>query len=206
MRILIADDDPVGLRALQRVMEKSGHEVVTAGDGDEAWQRIEETPFDIVVSDWMMPGVDGPELCRRIRLRDQHPFCFVILLTARDTDADLVEGIMAGADDFITKPWVRDVLQARLHAAERVVRLERDLAQKVADLEQALDEVKTLRGLLPICMYCKSIQDGPEAWARIEAYISQHSEAEFSHSICPGCYESQVKPMLDEMRDRRKAG
>jgi DNA-binding response OmpR family regulator len=206
VRILVADDDPVVRRLLESTLKGFGHEVVAVVDGTAAWEQFTERLFDVVISDWVMPGHDGPALCRLIRGIADHPFAYVVLLTAKDTKTDLIQGIMAGADEFMTKPFDRGVLQARLHAAERVVRLERDLAQRVADLRRALDEVKVLRGLLPICMYCKRIREGPDLWERIEAYISEHSEAEFTHSICPSCYEEQVRPMLADFADKQKKG
>lgn len=205
MRILVADDDPGTRRVLEVSLTSFGHTVVLAEDGEQAWQLFQQQPFDAVVSDWMMPGLNGPELCTRIRGEEDRPFCFLLMLTSRDTTGDLVEGIAAGADDFMTKPFHQDELRARLHAAGRVIELERSLARRVEDLSQALREVKTLRGLLPICMYCHSIRDDREVWERIEEYVSNHSEAEFTHSICPGCYEDRVKPMLNELKQDKRA-
>ena len=189
MRILIADDDTVTQRVLQDTVTAIGHDVTLATDGLEAWKLIESESFDVVISDWVMPEIDGLELCRRLRAREHEPFCYVMLVTSKSTTEDIVRGIMAGANDFMTKPFDRAELHARLHAAERVVGLERSLAAKVADLEQALDEVRTLRRLLPICMYCKSIRNDEQAWADIEEYLRVHANTEFTHSICPGCYD-----------------
>lgn len=205
MRVLIVEDDAVTRRALQAVIAGLGHEVAETCDGREAWEQVQAGDFDVVVSDWLMPEMDGLELCRRIRALEDRPYCYVMLVTVRSDSADLVEGIMAGADEFVRKPWHADELVARFHAAERVVRLERDLAAKVQELEKALDEVKTLRGMLPICVYCKSIRTDSAAWEEIEAYVCSHSDAEFTHSICPTCYDSRVQPMLDDLR-RRAAG
>lgn len=206
MRILVAEDDPGTRHLLQTKLTSYGHDVVLADDGAAAWEAFQHQPFDAVVSDWMMPELDGPTLCRNIRAEPDRPFCYILMLTSRSTTEDLVEGIAAGADDFMTKPFDNDELRARLHAAGRVIDLERSLARKVEDLSQALREVKTLRGLLPICMYCHSIRDDRDIWARIEEYVCSHSEAEFTHSICPGCYEDRVKPMLAELKDEKKAG
>lgn len=201
MRILIVDDEPVGRRVAEVALAGLGHEIELASDGMEAWRAIIRKPFDVVISDWMMPELDGLELCRRVRKLTSH-FTFMMLVTARDQMEDLVQGLHSGADDFITKPFSPDELRARLHAAERVIRLERTLEEQVAALQRALKEVRTLRGLLPICMYCKSIQATDEAWQRIEAYISDHSNAEFTHAICPTCYSDRVKPMLEEYRSK----
>lgn len=202
MRVLIAEDEPVARRVAQKAVEGFGHEVEIVEDGLAAWRRLQAAPFDVLISDWLMPGLDGLELCRRVRARGNRPYCYVILLTARRAKEDLVAGIMAGADDFVSKPFDHAVLRARLHTAERVTRLERDLEGKVGELQRALEEVKTLRGLLPICMYCKRIHESQDVWRRIESYVSEHSEAAFTHSICPDCYEKEVKPQLDELRGR----
>jgi DNA-binding response OmpR family regulator len=208
LRILIAEDDPVARRVLEDTVGGIGHEVSVACDGREAWDHLQGERFDAFVSDWEMPGIDGVELCRRLRARTGEPFCYVLLVTMRDRTEDVVEGILAGANDFMTKPYERAELEARLCAAERVVQLERTLAAKVRHLEQALEQVATLRRLLPICMYCKSIRNDQEAWDRIEDYLHKEGVANFTHAICPDCYEKEVRPMLSDMKERwnKKAG
>jgi response regulator RpfG family c-di-GMP phosphodiesterase len=127
-----------------------------------------------------------------------------MIITARDTTDDIVEGIMAGANDFMTKPWKRPELEARVHAAGRAVEVERSLARKVVDLERALAEVATLRKILPICTYCKSIRNDDEAWDRIEDYLEREGVADFTHAICPDCYAGEIEPMLDALSERSK--
>lgn len=206
MRVLIADDEGVARRVAEKALEGMGHEVVAVCDGAEAWALLEREPFDVLISDWMMPEMDGIELCRRVRAREEAPFCYVMLVTRRSKTDDVVRGIMGGADDFMSKPFDRAELRARLHAAERVVSLERSLVAKVHDLERAIDEVRTLRRLLPICVYCKSIRNDQEMWNEVEEYMREHAQTEFTHSICPTCYEDEVQPMLDEMRRDKAAG
>lgn len=145
MRILIAEDDPVARRLVQRTVGEFGHEAEVVVDGERAWQRLQEQDFDVLISDWLMPGLDGIELTRRLRDREGHPYCYVMLLTARYSKEDIVAATMAGVDDFMVKPFDRDLLRARLHAAGRVVRLERDLAGRVEDLEKVAAEVEELR-------------------------------------------------------------
>lgn len=203
MRVLIAEDDPVSRRVLEDAVSAAGHEVTLAFDGLAAWERMQGESFDLVISDWVMPKMDGLELCRLVRAREAAPFCHVMLLTARSATEDIVEGIMAGANDFVTKPFDRAVLTARLHAAERVIDLERSLAARVTELEAALHEVATLRKLLPICMYCKSIRNDEEAWADLEEYFHEHAQTDFTHSICPTCYEGRIQPMLDDLKEER---
>ena len=200
MKILVADDDVVSRTILSRALTALGHDPVVARDGEEAWAAFESLPIECVVTDWLMPRLNGPDLCRRVRASSERPWAFVLLLTDKDRTEDLVEGILAGADEFMTKPLDRDVLRARLHTADRVLRLEHDLATRIRELETTLAEVKTLRGLISICMYCKQVRDGPDVWERVETYVSQHSDAKFSHGICPDCYRTHVQAELDALR------
>lgn len=206
MKILIADDDPVARRVLESAIGDMGHEVVVVNDGREAWQHLRSQRVDVLISDWVMPHIDGLELSRRLRARTDEPFTYVMLVTARSAADDVVCGIMAGANDFLRKPWERVELRARLHAAERMVELERSLAGRLVDLERALEEVATLKKLLPICMYCKSIRNDKQVWDDIEEYLRQHANADCTHSICPTCYEDHVRPMLDELHESKRAG
>lgn len=137
MKVLIAEDDRISRRMLQRQLEKWGHDVVAAVDGSDAWEKFQADDFSIVVSDWMMPGVDGIELVRRIRESETAGYVFVILLTARSKTEDIIVGMEAGADDFLGKPFNQDELRVRLRAGERIIHLERSLAQRNAELEQA---------------------------------------------------------------------
>ncbi|MCI0701272.1 MAG: response regulator [Planctomycetia bacterium] len=130
MRVLIADDEPVSRKLLQSYLQKWGYEVTAAQNGAEAWRLFQESSFSIVITDWMMPEVDGLELIRRIRAANHSGYVHATLLTAKAQKEDLVEGMEAGADDFLTKPFDRDELRVRLRAAERIVKLEQSLAEQ----------------------------------------------------------------------------
>ncbi|HET9177317.1 MAG TPA: response regulator transcription factor [Terriglobia bacterium] len=197
-RILVADDDPLSLRVLQKALEKWGHEVAVARDGTEAWQILTrpEAPR-MAILDWMMPGMDGPTICQRARAAPAITAPYLILLTARNDYGDIVSGLEAGANDYVVKPFNQAELRARIRVGLRVLELQSKLAERVQDLEAALKQVKQLRGLLPICMYCKKIRNDGDYWQQVETYISDHSEAEFSHGICPGCYEKLMKSQLE---------
>lgn len=189
-QILVADDDPVSLRVLQKALEKCGHDVLAARNGTEAWQVLTRPDApQLAVLDWMMPGMDGPTICRRARDVPSTSPPYFILLTARNDYADIVAGLEAGANDYVTKPFHQAELRARVRVGIRVLELQRKLAERVWDLEAASKQVKQLRGLLPICMYCKKIRNDGDYWQQVESYISDHTEAEFSHGICPECYE-----------------
>jgi two-component system NtrC family sensor kinase len=139
MKVLLAEDEPVSRRLLESYLEKWGHEVVPTESGTEAWRLFQEGDFAMVISDWMMPEMDGLELIRRIRNLKRSPlYVYTILITAKSKKEDLVEAMDAGADDFVTKPFDRDELRVRLRAGERIVRLERELAAQNKALREAL--------------------------------------------------------------------
>jgi two-component system chemotaxis response regulator CheY len=136
MRVLIADDDPVSRLILQRAVQLLQHECLVATDGLEAWEQHHRTEVDVIISDWMMPGLDGLELCRRVRRQPGRAYTYFILLTALSDRQDYLTGMKAGADDYLTKPLDQDQLGVRLLAAERVTSLHRRLAEQNAELER----------------------------------------------------------------------
>ncbi|MCP3902512.1 MAG: response regulator transcription factor [Planctomycetes bacterium] len=198
MKVLIAEDDAVSRRVLEATLRKWDYDVIVTEDGDEAWRVLDEgCDAKLLVLDWMMPGLDGTEICRRLRERDDGGSFYVLLLTARMQKDDIVLGLQAGADDYITKPFHAEELRARVRTGARIVQLRRSLATRIEELERALTEVKQLSGLLPICAYCKRIREGESYWQAVENFIAGHSEAQFSHSVCPDCFERVVRPQLE---------
>jgi CheY-like chemotaxis protein len=151
----------------------------------------------IAVLDWMMPGRDGPDICRSIRAAGNRRQPYLILLTSRAKLPDVVAGLKAGADDYLTKPVDRDELEARLSVATRMVQLQQRLADRVAELEQALSRVRQLQGLLPICAYCKRIRDDSNYWNQVESYIAEHLDVRFTHGICPSCLDTVMNADLE---------
>jgi len=145
MRILVADDERITRMVLARQLQSWGHDVTTAEDGQEAWERFDapgDGVFDVVVTDWDMPGVSGLELVRRIRGANRPDYVYVIMLTSRSDKADVVNGIEAGADDFVSKPFDRDELRVRVLAGERIIRLERTLSRQNVELREANDRIR----------------------------------------------------------------
>ncbi|HEV2176394.1 MAG TPA: response regulator transcription factor [Terriglobia bacterium] len=201
MKILIAEDDAVSRRALEGALKPCGCDLVVAADGAEAWEmlRAPDAPR-LAVLDWMMPRLDGLELVRKVREHSPASLAYLIMLTCRDSRADLIQGLGAGADDYVTKPFHTDELRARVQVGLRVVQLQSALDARVRELEEALSRVKRLQGLLPICSYCKKIRDDGNYWQQVEAYITERSEAEFSHGICPGCFAQFVEPELARLQ------
>lgn len=198
MKILIAEDDLVSRHVLTTNLAKWGHDVVAVGDGLEAWRVLQQDDaLHFAIVDWMMPGMEGPEVCRRLRESTREIAPYVILLTARQSVAEVVQGIAAGADDYLTKPYHRDELRVRVQVGVRMIELQTKLADRLGQLERALEQVKRLQGIIPICGYCKKIRDDRDYWQSLDSYIASHSEAEFSHGICPSCYTEIVKPQID---------
>lgn len=203
MKILIAEDDPTSRRMLTANLMNWGHEVVVTAHGGEAWEALqsEDAPC-LAILDVMMPVMNGLELCKQARQVTRLVPMYIILLTAMSGKEDLVRGIESGANDYLVKPFHRDELRVRVNAAVRMVELQTTLAERIKELEAALEEVKFLRGIIPICSYCKSIRDDQNYWQKVESYLAQRSEIKFSHGICPACYENVVKPKLVEARSQ----
>ena len=200
MRAIIADDDRIGREMVSRTLATSRFAVTSVGDGDQAWQHLKtaEGPT-LAILDWMMPGLDGPEICRRVRAERPLANMYLVLLTALEGRKDIVAGLDAGADDYIVKPFDPDELRARVQVGVRVLTLQERLAERVTELEAALSRVKRLQGLLPICSYCKRIRGDDQYWQSVDAYIAEHSDAQFSHGICPPCYKEAEKE-IDQYR------
>lgn len=189
MKILIAEDEKISRKILEMTLIKTSYDVVAVEDGLKALASIEKEVPDMIITDWMMPDLDGAELCRRVRALDLPSYVYIILLTALTQKENIIQGLDAGADDYITKPFERTELLARVKAGERVIQLEKSLRQKNQELSDVLAHVKQLKGLLPICMFCKKIRNDEDYWQKLEEYLSEHTEADFSHSICPECLE-----------------
>jgi len=197
MKILIAEDEIVSRKVIENTLKKHGHDVVVTCDGVEAWQALQsENAPKLAILDWMMPEMDGLELCRKIRNGSGNQLIYIILLTSKGQKEDIVEGLRAGADDYVPKPFYSDELCARVQAGIRIIELQESLTIRVKELEDALSKVKQLQGLLPICSYCKKIRDDKNYWNQVEEYVTQHAEVQFSHSICPECYEKHIVPQL----------
>lgn len=168
--ILIVDDEPRNIQILGTILKKNGYQVEFATDGRKALDWLNSKNFDLVMLDVMMPGLDGYEVCERIKANTRMMHIPVIFLTAKTETEDIVKGFEAGGTDYITKPF---------KAAELLARVKTHV------------EIKTLRGLIPICAHCKKIRDDDKGmWKQLEAYIEKHSYAHFSHGLCEECAET----------------
>lgn len=191
VKILAVEDDAVSRAVLRQALRKLGHDVIEAPNGAAAWTKVLMEPVRVIVSDWAMPEMDGLELCRRVRKAAGVDYTYFILLSAReDTVENQQAAADAGVDDFLTKPLIVDELWNRLRVAERILRY----ATQVRQLEE----------MLPICSYCKKIRDDQNYWQQIEGYINERTGSEFSHSICPDCYQRVVIPELEKLKQPPK--
>lgn len=179
MKILVAEDDPVSSKVLRLALERVGHEVIVTPNGAAAWEYYQTQPVRLVVSDWMMPELDGLALCKRIREQGEKDYTYFMLLTANHAGREnLVMASEAGIDDFLQKPLDREMIWMRLRVAERILGFTR--------------QVRQLGELLPICAYCKKIRDDSAYWQQFEAYIQEQTGSHFSHGVCPDCFEEQM--------------
>lgn len=201
MRILVAEDDAVTRKLLESSLGRLRLDVIAVADGNAAWNALEtlkgkDAP-ELALLDWMMPGLEGIQILRRIRTTPGFELLYVILLTSRTDKEDVAYGLAAGANDYIAKPFDPSELEARIRVGERMVKLQRSLAARVADLEVALAHVQRLQGLLPICSYCKKVRNETNYWEQVDSYLTSHSDVQLTHGICPQCMETMMK-QLDE--------
>ena len=188
MRVLVADDNLTARAFIETALTHWGYEVTSVSDGDQAWAEL-TTPDcpKLAIVDWLMPGMEGVELCRRLREGANEEPTYVIMVTVRRDQGDIVAGLEAGASDYLVKPFDPGELRARVKVGQRVVELQSELAARATALQEALDNVRTLRGLLPICSFCNRIRGDEGEWHRVDVYIQRNSEANLSHGVCPRC-------------------
>jgi DNA-binding response OmpR family regulator len=191
MEILVVEDDAISRLVLLTKLKKLGHEATPAQDGEEGWQIFLRDRPRLVITDWMMPELDGLQLCRRIRAHDSESYTYILVLTALTGKRNYLDGMDAGADDFLDKPVDMEELSARLHVASRILALQ--------------THVRQLEGLLPICSYCKKIRVTDDEWQVIEGYITAKTGARFSHGYCPECYERIVRPQFDGLTQKEQS-
>lgn len=185
--ILIVDDIPANLNVLRKALEPEGYTILGATSGEFALQIATRAIPDLILLDVMMPGIDGFETCRRLKAEPSTANIPVIFITAKVEQEEVVTGFRVGGVDYITKPFKNEEVLARVETHLKINQLTKSLLQKNKELEEALAKVKTLSGLIPICANCKKIRDDDGYWHQVEVYVRDHSEAEFSHGICPEC-------------------
>lgn len=189
MKVLIVEDDPIARIYIQASLRALELETVIAADGEEALAALDTEPIRLVVSDWMMPKIDGLELCRRIRAREGEYVYFILLTQMSASRENEDAAIEAGVDDFLLKPVNPRELKIRLHVARRILGY--------------TAQIQRLESFIPICSYCKKVRDDQNFWQRIESYINERTGSEFSHSVCPDCYTVEIVPQLEALKKLR---
>jgi CheY-like chemotaxis protein len=180
-----------------KILQKAGYETLTANNGQNALDKTFNEPVDLILLDIMMPEMNGFEVCSKLQDNEKTKDIPVIFLTAVTDKESIVKGFETGGKDYLTKPFNTPELLARVKTHVDL-KLARDKQQQlINDLQKALDEIKTLSGLLPICSHCKKIRDDSGYWQSVEHYIAERSDAQFSHGICPDCMR-QFYPKVAE--------
>jgi sigma-B regulation protein RsbU (phosphoserine phosphatase) len=192
MDILIAEDDFISRKLLINILEELGHVVSVAADGQEAWEVYKAQPTRMVITDWLMPRMDGLELVEKIRSNDHSDYTYIILLTANIGQREnYFKAMNAGVDDFLAKPLDRLELEIRLQVAQRILK--------------ASSHIQSLESVLTICAYTKKVNLPDEGWQTIEEFMRKHLGLTISHGIEPEYYDNVIKPQLEELKARKPA-
>ncbi len=199
MSIYVADDDSLNLKYLKTILTQNGFTNVELFlSGEAMLARIQTAVPDLILLDIMMPGMSGYDVCRSVKTNSKWQHIPIIMITAASLEEEMEPlrlSFELGAMDYISKPFKPIELVMRIKSALRM-----EMQRK--ELEYALETVKRLEKLLPICSYCKKVRNDQNYWQEVEVYISDNTDTVFSHSICPDCYSKFVKPQLDELRKK----
>ena len=198
--ILVVDDQPANLKVLLSFLQAHNFQIYIADNGLRALKILSKVCPDLILLDVMMPDIDGFETCRRIKMNQHLEQVPVVFITSLDSVEDKMAGFAAGGVDYITKPFQQAEVLAR-------VKTHIMLRKREQELQQALAEIKTLTGILPICSYCKKIRSDEGYWQQVEEYISKHSSAMFSHGLCPECYQKEletVRQLIDKKKNDKE--
>ncbi len=197
--ILVVDDSEINRDVVAELITSSFDCCIRqAGNGVEALEMILSSVPDLVLLDVNMPGMDGYQVCRAIRANQHTAEVPVIFLTGQRDSEFIVSGFEAGGSDYVLKPYESRELLARVHVHLELKRQRDELKRRNSELEATIARVKRLEGIIPICMYCKKIRNDDTMWQRFEQYIGEHLDAQFSHGVCPDCYEEQVRKIMSD--------
>jgi len=184
MKILIAEDRTVSRKILQELIEKLGHDVRAAKNGSLAWEAFKSSTPEVILTDWDMPEMDGLQLTRQLRAHPRGEGVYIVILSAVYTlNENFYQAMDLGVNDFLTKPYTKRDLIVRLRLAEKFIQSHRKIRQ--------------LESFLRICCYCKKVCDEHDTWRPLEEFIHSRTGAEFSHGMCPVCFETHAKPEIE---------
>lgn len=208
-KILIVDDISKNIQMIANILKAEGYQMAFAQNGQSALEHAESVSFDLILLDIMMPGMDGYEICVKLKKDIRTRDIPVIFLTARTDTESILKGFETGAVDYVTKPFNSAELLARVRTHLELKRA-RDIQDTliteketlILKLEKALEEIKTLRGFIPICCSCKKIRNDEDYWEQIEVYIQKHTNAVFSHGLCPDCAQKLYPELYEKIKRR----
>ncbi len=196
--VLVVDDNPNNLRLLAKLLNENHCKVRLAPNGARALATIQKEAPDLVLLDIMMPGMDGFEVCRQLKEDAQTASIPIIFISALHETTDKVKAFSLGGVDYISKPFQEKEVLSRIKTHLALSFLQRQLEKKNLELQKAIDEIKILRGILPICSSCKKVRNEDGCWEQIESYIRDRSDVEFSHGICRECVQ-KLYPELSNL-------
>ena len=199
-RILVVDDNQHNVKRLEKMLAAQDYDVVVAYDGKGALKQVVLTPPDLVVLDVLMPGMDGFQVAQALRDRAESRAIPILMVTALNELDDKVKAFSLGGVDYITKPFQAEEVLARIKTHLTLRSLQKNLEDKNAQLQKALDEIKTLQGIIPICANCKKIRNDKGFWEHVEKYISDHTDALFTHGLCPEC----IRTLYPDIKVKKK--
>ena len=188
--ILLVDDQPGNLKVLLDLLKEQQFHVYIANSGERALSTLGNIDPDLILLDVMMPGMNGFETCERIKENERWASIPVIFMTALDDVEEKLAGFGAGGVDYITKPFQRVEVLARINTHITLRKKDLEKEQLIIELKDALAQVKTLTGLLPVCAKCQKVRDDEGYWNRLETYVKKHTDAFVSHGLCPDCMEA----------------
>jgi len=197
--ILAVDDSPTALKSIENIIEDR-YIVTTCSSGEEALESYKIVNPDLILLDIILPGISGIEACKKII--SKNPNALVIIITSKTDESDVVEGLEAGAIDYIKKPFSPIELLARIKSGLRLHDTIESFYLSNIELKKAVDSIDKLQGLLPICTNCKKIRDDDGYWFQVEKYIETHSDASFSHSICPVCADKLYPDIMNKIKKK----
>lgn len=202
--ILVVDDIQANVQIISLMLKTKGYKVMGALSGKQALQAVRDNPPDLILLDINMPEMDGYKVCEQLKSDKVLKEIPVIFITGLTETEDMVKAFSVGAVDYIAKPFQVEEVCARVKTHLRLRRLQIELSNSVSELQKALADIRTLRGIIPICASCKSIRDDAGAWQEVENYVKEHSDADFSHSLCPACAQ-KLYPDIEFDKDDGKA-
>jgi DNA-binding response OmpR family regulator len=191
--VLVVDDEPRNLQLVGKLLsDELACDLCFAGSGREALETMESVNTDLVLLDINMPEMNGYEVCRVLRGAEKTQDTPVIFLTAQREPESIIRGFEAGGTDYVGKPFESRELLARVRLQLDLKRSRDELKRQKEELETTLTRIRRLEGIIPICSYCKKIRNEENSWEQVEVYITEHSEALFSHGVCPACKDVQL--------------